>query len=1585
MSNDDYDVTSIQEALTICGFNPGKIDGKLGPNTVAAIKAFQKEAGLSDKEAKNLPTRLLMLEDLKSYLETSVQVAPETKLAFNTTQLQVLNDFLAYKEQAGYLGEAMRAVNHDTAGLGKDLKSSELKLKQIEQAKQRGFVNGIDAILNDSIITPYNQHQFALDAYDQFYYTQTEEVKDNINYLVDQINPFGDENKNKLTSLITNDFINFIVQNYGYDNISELKDRLFNTDSIARKILDIKNGNTTTAEQAILKDNLFIKELYPILATTTKPLDNIKLYSKRFDTYTSNQLTEALREIEKADPLLYKDIMDVGIIQSGLNNSPITYMGLIPYEYYNNLVKEAFTKFNNKKNGVEDLIKFNQLFIRNNTRQSLIFKVANDLQLSQQPLGYAMFGKDYDLNNWRSDLPQIEVGDTTVTDYIPEEDNTIGDDEIISYPSIERNKTDIKPKDIGLNKKEISNQQVINVKKNVEQYNKKNGRSIFVNFKQMGQSDVYTWEIVDKANGQIKLFSVEETQSESTPKDNTYEKYITENLTTTDLLKKIIDNTLNDSNNELAKKLLEIQDKNKTVKVVVLPKFDSKVLADNNVRLAEGQTPDVVGGFWSPINNTIYLSKEIIDTKGEYSLQRIFLHELLHSYTAYPLTAKDKSKLNEKEVKFIDDITTLYNEAKKNAKTPTMYGYTNVAEFITEIMTQPSFVKEIKSLNPELSIWNKILNTIYEFLTGESLYEKPLYERSYNVIYDYLDNLDQVNPTRNLQREARASVEQKEDVSESPFKKQAVFFKRALAKLKKERDYFKKGTIEYNKAQEKIDALDAQLEEAIKNQSKEEFTELGSKTLNTVENDIIKRLETDNLSINARDIEYASDVIEAFKEFQGLKDKAGDLEQRLFPFINKNLETEVNEHTTKKGGVSLDEINKQNKDIGRWTAGTGALADSYNYIVNTIGSIIDRAKNKVEIANKQLKEDIQTEIDLLYNYSKKNGVKLENMYDVFIQNHKGTTKLTTEFDENGDVNPNFEKIQNTPELLRFYDFYKERIYDFQRFLPSKYGSHYIPNIGKRSVVKVLKNLIPAKYSKDGQLILNEELENDMVPTEYTKKLSPEDKSTDLGDMLLQFGRYANNHSEMTDILPKVRLLQRALKQKLNKEGNIVTREFIKSSDPTKSVNGENSNLYKMTEDIIKMQVLGQMKKNEGKMLTSDVLDEEGNKIGTKHYLFSDLADVALKYNSLLKIGFSPITAVTNVTFGEISNIIEAVGGQFFNVKDLKNASNVFVKQAFKQDSFLNTLIHDLNFLQELDDYSNIESTEIKGKLTPEKALEYAYILQKGGEKLLQARSALAIVIHEGYSTTDGKPTEKWNNITEKEKLQLADKIHAVNNMMHGRYSQKEAAAWQQNVIFRLASQFRKWIPAFVESRLGEKQFNNRLGVETEGRYITLKNFIFTKDVLNNIVKLSKGELSPMEQYNMKKNLIEITIWAATTLLYAMLHGGDDDEAKKRRKLASVKLGLTILNRVSGDLQFFYSPKSLTDIAGKAIPISTTAATLLQGISYIPSAFGEEAYYKSGSRKGKHKALTAAERLIPGGNVLDQLSRIGNEQQLEELN
>ena len=37
----------VQKALKNAGFNPGKVDGKIGPNTVKAIKQFQTAEGLS--------------------------------------------------------------------------------------------------------------------------------------------------------------------------------------------------------------------------------------------------------------------------------------------------------------------------------------------------------------------------------------------------------------------------------------------------------------------------------------------------------------------------------------------------------------------------------------------------------------------------------------------------------------------------------------------------------------------------------------------------------------------------------------------------------------------------------------------------------------------------------------------------------------------------------------------------------------------------------------------------------------------------------------------------------------------------------------------------------------------------------------------------------------------------------------------------------------------------------------------------------------------------------------------------------------------------------------------------------------------------------------------------------------------------------------------------------------------------------------------------------------------------------------------------------------------------------------------------
>lgn len=351
------------------------------------------------------------LEDLDKYLDIDNQSDND----FNKAQLQILDDYLAYKEQSDIFTEVIRSTNFDTAGVGQNINSSRLKLQDIEKAKSYNFVNNIDNILN-TFIGSFNQHEFSIDAYSSLYDTQSGEISANNLNLFNQIEAtnfrkLSDNKKSKLFNLIDNDFINYVVQNYGYEDITSLKDKLFKTDSVAKRLLDLKNKpDKSEAEQAFI-DNILIKQLYPLLKKGDRTVDNIKIYTKRFDTFTANQLTEAFRELKQMDlPFAQeftKDLMDLGILQSGLNNSPITYLGIIPFEYYNELVKQAFNNFN-KKNGAEQLSVFNQLFIRNNSKDTNIKNLAKALKLNDSPLGQGMYGKDYDISNYNSNLQTVK-------------------------------------------------------------------------------------------------------------------------------------------------------------------------------------------------------------------------------------------------------------------------------------------------------------------------------------------------------------------------------------------------------------------------------------------------------------------------------------------------------------------------------------------------------------------------------------------------------------------------------------------------------------------------------------------------------------------------------------------------------------------------------------------------------------------------------------------------------------------------------------------------------------------------------------------------------------------------------------------------------------------------------------------------------------------------------------------------------------------------------------------------------------------------------------------------------------------------
>jgi len=470
--------------------------------------------------------------ELKGYLTTSNQ----DSVAYLHAQIQLLENYIQYKEQAGLLSKAINSVNHDTAGLGSSINASRTKIEQKNDVNKINFINNNGNIYSDTFVGGFDQHQFTIDSYSQFYSTQKEEIVKNTNLLFKNLtSEFTKElDKNKLLTLIENDFINYVIQNYGYkENTQALIDRLFKgEDSLAKKLLRLKTDNNLTPEELKLKDNLLIKELYPLLANKDHSTDNIRIYAKRFDTFTSNQLTGAFHEVKDLDASLAKDLMDLGILQSGLNNSAITFMGIIPFEYYGDLVKSAFDEFD-KKNGANEFNKFNQLFIRNNSKNATFVRKANELGLSgSNALGDGMYGKLYSNDKFNPALPTIEptieeeviIEDesTEIEDYSPEIiDNS--EDNIKNYPEdLDNSKNvdtfddkkdlDMIPADsisefkkaVGL-KKETHFDNKLKILGKVKKFNKEFNTNYSIKFNRLGESSLFSATISGGPIAQVEI------------------------------------------------------------------------------------------------------------------------------------------------------------------------------------------------------------------------------------------------------------------------------------------------------------------------------------------------------------------------------------------------------------------------------------------------------------------------------------------------------------------------------------------------------------------------------------------------------------------------------------------------------------------------------------------------------------------------------------------------------------------------------------------------------------------------------------------------------------------------------------------------------------------------------------------------------------------------------------------------------------------------------------------------------------------------------------------------------------------------
>jgi predicted NAD-dependent protein-ADP-ribosyltransferase YbiA (DUF1768 family) len=114
-----------------------------------------------------------------------------------------------------------------------------------------------------------------------------------------------------------------------------------------------------------LFDNLIINSIQKKPGTKEGAPDNIFLVGKDAKVYNQNQIIYAFRELKRNVPTeLYGKLVRLAVLQSGLNNSPISITSLLPYEDFTQEYNETLSKIDKMPN----LNNFNKVdvFQRNN-------------------------------------------------------------------------------------------------------------------------------------------------------------------------------------------------------------------------------------------------------------------------------------------------------------------------------------------------------------------------------------------------------------------------------------------------------------------------------------------------------------------------------------------------------------------------------------------------------------------------------------------------------------------------------------------------------------------------------------------------------------------------------------------------------------------------------------------------------------------------------------------------------------------------------------------------------------------------------------------------------------------------------------------------------------------------------------------------------------------------------------------------------------------------------------------------------------------------------------------------------------------
>lgn len=469
-----------------------------------------------------------------------------------------------------------------------------------------------------------------------------------------------------------------------------------------------------------------------------------------------------------------------------------------------------------------------------------------------------------------------------------------------------------------------------------------------------------------------------------------------------------------------------------------------------------------------------------------------------------------------------------------------------------------------------------------------------------------------------------------------------------------------------------------------------------------------------------------------------------------------------------------------------------------------------------------------------------------------------------------------------------------------------------------------------------------------LPIYYTTPLEDLDRlSLDFTGSMLAYTGMAVNYSEMNKIIDIMELTRDLVRErevqqysgdsKLNETFKTVGKVFEKAY--TKK--GNSTNISERLDDYYDSAIYGKYKKDEGVI--------KGTNIDTAKAI-----DAVKSYSTVSGLGLNLLSALSNITMGNIQIFIESMGAEYFNLKNAAKAEMQYWSMlpeylaeinSTKKTNKLALLVDKFDALE--DFYESLRRQgKFQGPLSRILGSTSVLILNNLGEHYLHVKNMLAMLdaykvkldgkeisLFDAYTTEDilddsgnvlgtrlvlkeGVTNLDGSTITDDNIIKYKLKIKRVNQSLNGAFNDDDKGAIHRRSYGRLIMLFRQWMPEHYNRRFASKYYDATLDQQREGFYVTFTKFHLNlmKDLIRMRFELATSwdSLSEMEKANVKRAYAEIGIYIALCIAIGLM----DSDDKKEKKSWFSRISLYNLKRAqleAGASIPFLLPEFLSNI------------------------------------------------------------------------